>query len=344
MSRRRLLLFRCLAVGLSLLIILVGAEVLLRAYVWSRGWTPNCYAADIELYAPHPDRGGDLKPGFRLRSGVFKIDINQQGLRGPEIRSPTDDRLRIAILGGSSVFGYFVNDGEEAARLLEQSLSAERVEILNGGVPGYNLFHTYGRFQERILPLKPDMVILYLGWNDLPYICSEQPEQFRRRVIASPVERLLGRSVLYGFITRRLLSGGNQFVPDQAGSAVPTEAGLKQFRENLERLADAVESIDAKLIVCTQALAAHPNATESLRQQVSSDSATAQQMTDLAELLHDELTEFANRHDALLWDVFEQIPANETMLRDYVHLTHVGEKALADIWAERLRSHISNLP
>src|SRR5690242_7410991 len=73
--------------ALKLLLVAVVAlltgDVALRAVVFVRGWTPNCYAAQLQLFRPNPETGYDLQPGFRLRSSVYRISINSLGLRGP---------------------------------------------------------------------------------------------------------------------------------------------------------------------------------------------------------------------------------------------------------------------
>ncbi len=343
-SRRRQRLFRLFAMLFAIVVSLVLCEGLVRVYVWARGWTPNCYAADLDLYQPHATRGSDLKPGFRLRSGVFRQSVNALGLRGPEItREKPTGVTRIAILGGSSVFGYFVNDGEEAAQVLETNLNSKSsgVEVLNAGVPGYNLFQTHDRFRERISPLEPDIVILYLGWNDLPYICSKTPVQFRTRSLAPAYERLLGRSTLYGLVTRRLLGAPVTFAPSDARNAAPTDVGLNQFRENLAALAESVHAEGAKLVVCSQCLAAKPDASQGLRQLLSSDPEVVEHLVSLGLLLQETLARFSQEQDAVFIDAYNELAADETTLKDYVHLTVVGEQRLAELWERHLNELIA---
>jgi hypothetical protein len=164
--------------ALSLAIALSAGEALLRVYTWNRGWTPNCYAAQLQLFRPNAQLGYDLRPGFRLRSGAFTVSLNSFGMRGAEVEAAKPAGVRrIAIVGESSGFGYFVSDGQEAARLLEDDLRKRgcRVEVLNGAVPGYNLYQSTLRFRDVTAPLKPDLVIAYVGWNDLPYVVSREP-------------------------------------------------------------------------------------------------------------------------------------------------------------------------
>ena len=341
LGARRRLLVPLVVFCLVGLLTMVAGELALRVYVHLRGWTPNCYAGSLELFRPDPQLGYDLEPNFRLETGVYDISTNSLGLRGPEV-APTkpEGTVRIALLGGSSAFGYLVSDGAEAARLLQERLRTEghAVEVLNAGVPGYNLFQTTPRFERLVMPLAPDIVVLYLGWNDLPYITSARPgaEEFRVRPVASWWERLLGHSTLYGFIRYRLLGGAVRLVPADLTRVIPTDAGKARFHENLQGVANAVATVGARLIVCAQASAAHPDVADDLRDALNEDSALIEPTQRLGSWLHDALKDFAEQRRAPFIDAYAEIPADSEMLGDYIHLTAKGERRLAELLAERL--------
>ena len=50
--------------------------------------------------------------------------------------------------------------------LLNASLPDRRFEVINAGVPGYTSAECLINFSTRVMDLKPDMVIIYLGYND----------------------------------------------------------------------------------------------------------------------------------------------------------------------------------
>ena len=323
---------------LATTVTLLTAELALRAYVAVRGWTPNCYAAQLQLFRPNAETGYDLQPGFRLRSSVYRISINSLGLRGPEInRQKPPGVKRIAIVGESSAFGYFVSDGEEAARLVEQTLNerGDNVEVINGGVPGYNLFQSTVRFREVLAPLQPDIVIAYLGWNDLPYVTSDEPnaQRFRRRPSVSSSERLLSHSTLYGFVVYRLWGGAAQMVPADFAKDEPTRSGEWQFAENLARLASEVESAGARLVICAQATAAQSAVSDDLMPALGPDAARQASAIRLGQWLHRTLGSFANERGLMFIDAYAEIPPTSAILKDYVHLTAAGERRLAELWA-----------
>jgi lysophospholipase L1-like esterase len=349
--KRRRRLFVVLLVGLTVLACFAAAEGLMRCYVWARGWTSNCYSAETDLFVAHRERGYDLRPNFRLRSGVFRMSINSDGFRGPEIQLPasepktgpeTEPRpLRIAVLGGSSVFGYLVNDGEEACRILESQLSQgpRKTEVLNAGVPGYNLFQTSSRYTERVAPFKPDLVILYLGYNDLPYVTSETPAAAHFRVrdaqVASSWQRTSGGSVFLSFMNSRLGIGGRG-EPQRHWSSVPTVAGERQFGDNIRALVEEARRDGAKVVLCVQALAAHDPVDPSLREFLPQSTESLEASLRLAEWLQKILTDLSVELETSLLDAYGTIPGTAEFLGDDVHLTRTGEHRLAQLWAEAI--------
>lgn len=328
---------------LAAVVTLVSAECLLRVYVALRGWTPNCYAAQLQLFRPHPTTGYDLRPRYRLKSGVYEISINSLGLRGREIarEKPTDVK-RIALVGESSAFGYLVSDREVAAHLLEEKLRARgrHVEVLNGGVPGYNLFQSIVRFDELLAPLEPDLVIAYLGWNDLPYVVSDEPDapRFKLRPVAPAWERVLSHTTLYGFVVYRLFGGPVRMVPAEFAAGTPTAAGERQFSRNLATLADRVAASGARLVLCAQATAAQPSVADDLRPALGPDTASQDRAIHLGVWLHETLADFAEERGLSFIDAYSDLPPTRELLADYVHLTILGEQRLADLWAEQIEA------
>ena len=167
----RPLLSSLLAFALSLAICLAIAEVAIRVV------RPQARLT-IEpggLYTPDPPGRYRLNPGYRGR--IFnrveysnEIRINGKGLRGAELLSRSDDRLRVLAIGDSFIFGVGVEDSETLVAVLASKI-AERgreAEALNGGIPAFGIPDAVGWFERHGRALEPDVVILgiFLG-NDL---------------------------------------------------------------------------------------------------------------------------------------------------------------------------------
>jgi lysophospholipase L1-like esterase len=155
---------------------------------------------------------------FELRPGGFahaEVDyrIDAAGLRGPEttVEKPSGVR-RVAVLGDSIAFGYWVREEDAFPRQLEAMLRAggQRVEVLDFGVPGYNLDQEIETLRAKALAFEPDAVVVAFCLNDLEGIFSYelglvQDRGARSRTALGAVrEALLRRSVLFSWIEYRL--------------------------------------------------------------------------------------------------------------------------------------------
>ncbi len=100
---------------------------------------------------------------------VASISINDLGWRGPPFSAtPRPGTLRIACVGDSYTFGDGVSDDETWPWLLQQRLDprAERLEVLNLGVNGYETEQEVRLLETRVLSLQPDLVLLTFFLND----------------------------------------------------------------------------------------------------------------------------------------------------------------------------------
>jgi hypothetical protein len=134
-------------------------------------------------YVPHPYTAYALNPLYRSADGLSRH--NSLGLRGPEVsRRKPSGVYRIALIGGSSTYDTEIADDRFtfAAQLeneLREKYGHRNVEVLNGGVGGYNSWETLVNFQFRILDLAPDLAIYYEATNDV-FARIVPPAEYRR--------------------------------------------------------------------------------------------------------------------------------------------------------------------
>jgi lysophospholipase L1-like esterase len=135
-----------------------------------------------------------LRPNSEGKLFHSRVRVNSKGFRGPEIREPKGDTYRIVALGESTTFGCTLNEGDRPwPELLEEMLRTRLklrcpIEVINAGVPACNLEHNLCRLSADILPLKPDMIISYHGFNgfrlldeSLPPVAGSAPPAYRQR-------------------------------------------------------------------------------------------------------------------------------------------------------------------
>ena len=125
------------------------------------------FQSDPEVGFVHvPSQAGFLDDGWAT--------INSLGLRGdmPEPEKPAGG-VRILAVGDSTTFGWGVNDletyGARLQRLLAEAEPGRPIRVVNAGVSAYNLRQS-ARLLGRLAPaLNPDVVLVGVFWNDLPY-------------------------------------------------------------------------------------------------------------------------------------------------------------------------------
>jgi peptidoglycan/LPS O-acetylase OafA/YrhL/lysophospholipase L1-like esterase len=113
-----------------------------------------------------------------------EIRINNLGFRGGDIDPEKGKKFRIFALGESPTFGPTLRPGEHPwpevlGTLVKHRLICDRpIEVINAGTEAYTLVDNLERLQRDILPLKPDMVVSYHGYNGLGGLFD--PEAFPR--------------------------------------------------------------------------------------------------------------------------------------------------------------------
>ena len=112
-----------------------------------------------------------LVPGQGLPSDEVVFSINSHGFRGDEFKLPKpESSYRILAIGDSCTWGPAIDDltyPEIMQRELESWVIGrcnKVVEVVNGGVMGYNFERVLHRMDE-YLATDPDFVTIYLGWN-----------------------------------------------------------------------------------------------------------------------------------------------------------------------------------
>lgn len=143
------------------LFLFVGAvEVKLRrASPWIREVNPDLVAQF------HPFLQNDLVPNDpRLR-------VNAHGFRGEAIPPKEECDVLVFILGGSTVLSHDVPYEDSHPVLLQQQLRSShpniRILVQNAGNEYHVVLHSLIKYATRIRPLRPDIVIMWHGINDL---------------------------------------------------------------------------------------------------------------------------------------------------------------------------------
>lgn len=135
------------------------------------------------LYAPQPIRQvydpfayripqPGLVDRFTGRDGTeVTVRLNELGMRGPSIAAPLPaDALRLVFLGGSTTEGYAYADADTFPAQVGAALAARLgrpVTVWNAGASAATSSVSLGRLQHQVLDLRPSLVVVMHGINDL---------------------------------------------------------------------------------------------------------------------------------------------------------------------------------
>lgn len=221
--------------------------------------------------------GYRMVPKEVIVAGDEPIQINSRGFRGPEIsaRKPAG-RKRMVFVGGSQIFDYRGGGWPAMVGVLLREQGHD-VDIINAGVPGHNSTDSLRKLLTDIWTLKPDIVFVCNGWNDVKYFPRIRPDApYRELPPAQPVtlfkdwrlypsgfDSMLAKSSLYRLVRLRLVSalfteeGRDVWQATRPRSGdIPrpfTELGPRQYELNLRLIGDLAAYIGATPLLCKQA-------------------------------------------------------------------------------------------
>ncbi len=189
----------------SLLLVLGLCEAVTRVLKLSVG-TVQINRAVVRI-SPNPRLGFELRPNSFVSAEV-DYRINGDGFRGPVLESRRPGTERIAVFGDSIVFGYWVAEKDAFPAQLGEILGP-RAEVLNLGVPGYNLDQEVENLRLRVESLRPDAVVFGFCLNDLEGLLSfeyglTQARREARSGLRRGLESLLSFSRFAAWIEYRL--------------------------------------------------------------------------------------------------------------------------------------------
>lgn len=297
---------------------------------------PRQYGADEGIYPLRTDANG-----FILPSGVHK-----------------DPQLTVVFLGGSTTECAYVDEESRypyrAGVLLGERLE-RRVNTFNGGAAGSNTMHLLDVLLNKVLALKPDVVVMMENINDVNIMLfagsywNEHPS--RSLIIAEKEPGRLERlaTAFWGLlpgIADRLDRAGwfqkstDEFEGMRGVKRVRSDVDEADYAANLANFVDICRSRGFLPILMTQfnRMAAEP------------DEVTRQNMRDferdwgmdyftykgLVDGFNQTIRRVAREKSVDLIDLEARVPKDGRYLSDIVHLSVEGSKLVSQIVADEL--------
>jgi lysophospholipase L1-like esterase len=277
-----------------------------------------------------------LRAGTSLNGLLYDIGINSDGLRGPELRQPKpEDGLRLWCAGGSSTFDIYAPDDASTwpARLehhLAQGLPSRSVEVINGGVPGENLWGNLRAVEELAPKLQPDILIIHQGPNEVRRALSAPP---------SPHGSAQGRRPA---LLRVLARWHFRLSPPAAEPGLRLEEPhLATARRNMREAIQVGSELGLELVLASHATAAGTNpSSRKLHSALTHDAAimmlTPEEDLRAITLYNGMVRSLAEEEGLLFVDLAAAVPGEPRYWGDGTHFSAEGSDLAARVVAEAL--------
>ncbi len=305
---------------------------------WWSCITARFEAAGVSgFYEPYPGHMPPhrLRPNGRGRVMDAEISINSRGFRGPELAAPKGKVYRIVCLGESTTFGItFRKDDKPWPELLQEMIRdhlkpARPVEVVNAGIPAWSLAGNLARLYPEILPLHPDMLVSYHGFNGFGMIDSALPPvvglppQYPNRPLRWLAE-LEYRHDLIEFV-RQYQPGGRQ--PPRMRPPLQTP-----YAECYRRLIAFAQTNHIRLALGNFCMAIGPHSPQKLLDFYNANGSGVLYVRAHVNAIHSEIVQrlAAQNPGVIFIDTHPELDCVHRKFIDAVHLTQEGRQQLAE--------------
>jgi lysophospholipase L1-like esterase len=337
-------LLKTIGVGVLLAILAFGAvETLLRGWVYLIRDPSERFDTATGTFV--------LVPGSHPRPRARPFLVNSRGFVGDEFQDPAPSgTIRMVTVGDSCTFGAGTT-GESYPGLLERHLNdaghGRRYQVINAGIRGLNTELALRRLITKVMPLGPDVVTVYLGWNDLmKFEPMGQVEKPGIRILARMLDRLWvvkGMRKLLFYYLRPLVLTPATGPRSRTGAFRDYEPAV--FEQNLRRIIATVRDAGGRVVLFTLPSVVSDDMTiEDLRraQVVFPYYASAYGVGDLVDVIaayNRAIRRMAKQEHVRLVDLALEIdgrPDRRSLFHDTMHPSQKGRELIARILVQRL--------
>lgn len=302
------------------------------------------------IYEGNPFTEYQLTKNYRSNN---KINYhNSLGFRGKEVSlQKKENVIRIVALGESSTYDTAISNPNNTwpARLdyyLNADAQPKRWEVINAGVSGFDSTNILLWFYFKVIDLKPDMVIVNLGANDIHDRALADSKEYcadyigTRQYWQTPKSSLITKSVLMRLIFKMGGWGVDHYThKDQSKIYYPywlkdqelwakrmKENTPQYFERNLNTLCLIAKDRGIKVLLVT-----YPHYTE-----IPLDMSNAEWFKNGVIEHNNSIKKVANQNSVYFYDLNKYMPYEAKYWNDGRHNTEIG----ADYKAKLISKYI----
>jgi lysophospholipase L1-like esterase len=357
-----------LVVLVALVIMAASAEKLLQVLNHRRGIVLEAETERryIKLREQRPLRQMCLKfPKNHLPytdnvfSKTYRVDIDANGFIKPSQRYADPD-LSLVFLGGSTTECMFMEEENRfpylVGTLLEKD-TGKKINSYNGGLSGNNSLHAIDLLVNKVIPLKPQVVVFMENINDLSTLLYEKT-YWNKNNVRSPLETLEKGKLVGKLLKEILIPNLNEawrnftktvlaHEEDEFARArgqkltVDREGFVREFARNLQILIDICRDQGITPVLMTQAnrITDRPDPVVAayIGRYGQDTGISYPDFKALYDLFNETIREVGRKNGVLVIDLAREVPPDKEHLYDMVHFNDAGSKYAAGIIAARLK-------
>ena len=332
-----------------------------RRYINLREFQPSMDVVDLPTDKSVRESDSLVKKAYRVRT-----DAN--GFILPYNRYPDPD-LTLVFLGGSTVACLYVEEENRfpylVGNLLEKA-SGKKVTSYNSGVGGNNSLHSLDILLNKLIPLKPDVVVMMHNINDLVSLIYDRTYWSRNPTRAPIIDyklyknltgmtaistlardtyipnlHLAFRSLCKKIFGKKAGDPEDEFAHVRGRKIVFDPARiLDEFQMNLQTFINICRARRITPVLMTQFNRIKSDPDDKIRQSMkgfeSDSKVSAQEFKEIYDKFNEATVQVGRRNGVLVIDLARLIPREAKYLYDVVHLNTAGSRLAAQIISEQL--------
>ena len=352
--------------ALAILLIVGAAEKILQFYNHHHGVFLETEPRYIRLkeYRPGSRILLPFPPGHRpytdnVFTKKYPIDVDSNGFIKPSKKYAHPD-LSVVFLGGSTTECMFVDEENRfpyvVGTLLEQE-TGKKINSYNGGMSGLNSLQCLDILLNKVIPLKPRVVVFMEDINDLSTLLYEGT-YWSQNTTRAPIEtlkktKLLGKllkeilipNLNYAYRNLRSMvesAHGDEFAAARGKKLQVDQAKLTgEFAMNLQSFVDLCKNRGITPVLMTQAnrITDHPDpVVAAYINRFGNDTGLSyRDFKKIYDAFNETIRRIGRQNQVLVIDLAREVPPDKAYLYDMVHFNDRGSRYAAGLIAGKLK-------
>jgi len=333
-----------------------------RRYINLREYQPNLDVVDLPSDKTLQEADGLEKKAYRVRTDANGFILPYKHYEKPD--------FEVIFLGASTTACIYVDEESRfpalVGNLLEEK-TGKQVTSINSGVGGNNSLHSLDILLNKVIPLKPDVVVMLHNINDLVALIYDKT-YWSRNPTRQPIidyklyKDLTGlkavstlardtyipnlhvafRSLSKKIFGKQVKDPEDEFAYIRGKKIVFDPAQiLAEFKMNLQTFINICTARRITPVLMTQFNRYQADPDPKIREAMAGfekdSKISARQFKEIYDRFNEAVVEVGQRNGVLVIDLARLIPQESAYMYDVVHLKTAGSQLAARIISDRLQ-------